>query len=574
MVPNRRILKALALVGSALAVGCEAQVSTPGRAADKPFQVGAQQPSGTGGSSTVPGTGTPNITPPTASACSAAKYPGPSPIRRLTRREYNGTVQELLKDTSAPAQGFVAEETALGFNNNALALTISTLLVEQYLAAAEKLSVAATADLTQLLPCDPAADADGCAGKFIADFGERAFRRPITTDEQLRFQNAYLWGKQHQDFRTGIEMVIEAMLQSASFLYRVEFGEGTSAAGNLPLTNYELASRLSYLFLGSMPDVALRTAAKTGQLSTPQGVDAQALRLSKDPRARATVADFHAQWLGLQGVSSLERDPAVYTGYTAALPGLFVSETQSFVDNVFWEGEGTVQALLTAPYTFLNSDLAKFYGVIDPGGAVFAKSATDGVKRAGLLSQGSLLAVHAKPLQTSPVHRGKFVREQFLCQQLPPPPANLVITPPELDPKLSTRERFAQHSKDIACSGCHSLMDPIGLGFEHFDPVGRYRDTENGKPVSGAGELLATDINGTFDGAVELGAKLATSAAVSDCVTTEWFRYAFGRSETPEDACSVAQLKSAMKADNNRMQSLLLAFTKTDAFLYRKVVTP
>jgi len=574
MVLNRRILKALALVGSALAAGCEAQVSAPGRPADKPLQMGAEQPSGTGPVSSVPGTGTMTITPPTAAACSAAKYPGPSPIRRLTRREYNGTVQELLKDTSAPALGFVAEETALGFNNNAQALTISTLLVEQYMAAAEKLSVAATADLTQLLPCDPAADADGCAGKFISDFGERAFRRPITTDEQLRFQNAYLWGKQHQDFRSGIEMVIEAMLQSASFLYRVEFGEGPSTAGNLPLSGYELASRLSYLFLGSMPDAALRAAAKNRQLGTPQGVDAQALRLSKDPRARATVADFHAQWLGLQGVNSLERDPAVYTGYTAALPGLFLSETQSFVDNVFWEGEGTVQALLTAPYTFLNSDLAKFYGVADPGGAVFAKSATDGVKRAGLLSQGSVLAVHAKPLQTSPVLRGKFVREQFLCQLIPPPPANLVITPPELDPKLSTRERFAQHSKDIACSGCHSLMDPIGLGLEHFDPVGRYRDTENGQPVSGAGQLLATDIDGGFDGAVELGAKLATSAAVSDCVTTEWFRYAFGRSETPEDACSVSQLESAMKADNNRMQSLLLAFTKTDAFLFRKAVTP
>jgi hypothetical protein len=172
------------------------------------------------------------------------------------------------------------------------------------------------------------------------------------------------------------------------------------------------------------------------------------------------------------------------------------------------------------------------------------------------------------------VHRGKFVRESLLCQFLPPPPADLIITPPELNPDLTTRQRFEQHSADTACAGCHEMMDPVGLGFEHFDAVGRWRDAENDLPIDATGHQVATDVDGAFDGAVALADKLASSQQVADCMMKEWTRFTLGRSETVEDACSLEETKAKFTAADHDIKQLVLALTQTDAFLYRKAVVP
>jgi Protein of unknown function (DUF1592)/Protein of unknown function (DUF1588)/Protein of unknown function (DUF1587)/Protein of unknown function (DUF1595)/Protein of unknown function (DUF1585) len=498
--------------------------------------------------------------------------PGPSPLRRLTRDEYDNTIAELASDASKPGKDFPPEARALGFNNIADAQSVTAVLAEAYQTAATGIAERATAKGSTLLGC---AETDAaCVDGFIQRFGARAYRRPIAADEAARLRKVYDWGKANTTALDGVRMVIEVLLQSPDFLYRPEFGAGAATAGVLHLSSYEMATRLSYLLRGSMPDQALLDAAAADQLKTAEQVLAQAQRLLADARARDTFKSFHRQWLDLDAVGGIERDPKLYTGYTDAIPDLLQQETESFIDHVIFEDGGKLSTLLTAPYTMANKALATFYGLAAPASDAFALVQTDPTQRKGLLTQGSLLAMQSKPQQTSPVHRGKFVRESLLCQFLPPPPANLVITPPELNPSLTTRQRFGQHSADASCAGCHQQMDPLGLGFEHFDAVGRWRQTENDLPIDATGKLVMTDVDGDFDGAAALADKLASSEQVADCMMKEWARFSFGRSETVEDACTLEHTKAKFKDAGHDIKQLVLALTQTDAFLYRKAVVP
>jgi hypothetical protein len=499
-------------------------------------------------------------------------HPGPSPLRRLTRDEYDATIAELAGDTSEPARDFPPEARALGFYNVADGQTVTSLLVEAYKTAAEAIAKRATDGLGTLLGCSETEAA--CVDGFIQRFGSRAYRRPLAQAEAQRLRAVYDWGVANTTAADGVRMVLEVVLQSPDFLYRPEVGAGEAAPGVLQLSSYEMATRLSYLFRGSMPDQTLLDEAAADRLKTPQQVLAQAERLLSDPRARETFKSFHGQCLDLEQVRGIDRDASVYAGYSDAIPELLEHETQAFIDHVIFEDGGKLQTLLTAPYTFANATLAAFYGLSGATSESFAKVTTDPLQRQGLLTQGSLLAMHSAALQSSPVHRGKFIRESLLCQFLPPPPPDLVITPPELEPSLTTRQRFAQHASDVACSGCHQMMDPIGLGFEHFDAVGRWRDTENGLPIDATGNLVSTDVDGAFDGAAALADKLAGSEQVADCVTRVWARFTLGRSETPEDACSLGRAKHRFAGAGHDIKQLVVALTQTDAFLYRKAVTP
>ncbi len=529
---------------------------------------------------TTAGSGSSNPLPPgtgfdTKSECQklgTGLNPGPSPVRRLTRDEYENTIVELASDTSKPGKNFPPEARALGFNNIADAQTVTAVLAEAYQTAASGIAERATAKGSTLLGCSETDAA--CVDGFIQRFGSRAYRRPIAVDEAARLRKVYDWGTKNTTALDGVRMVIEVLMQSPDFLYRPELGAGAAASGVVHLSSYEMATRLSYLFRGSMPDQPLLDAAAADQLKTPEQVLAQAQRLLADVRARDTFKSFHRQWLDLDAVAGIERDPKLYAGFTDAIPALLQQETEAFIDHVIFEDGGKLSTLLTAPYTMANNALATFYGLAAPAGEAFAVVQTDPAQRKGLLTQGSLLALQSKPLQTSPVHRGKFVRESLLCQFLPPPPANLVITPPELNPSLTTRQRFGQHSADPSCAGCHQQMDPLGLGFEHFDAVGRWRQTENNLPIDATGKLVLTDVDSDFDGAAALADKLASSEQVADCMLKEWARFSFGRSETVEDACTLEHTKAKFKEAGHDIKQLVLALTQTDAFLYRKAVVP
>lgn len=511
--------------------------------------------------------------------------PVKSPLRRLTRFEYNNTVRDLLGDTTQPANAFPAEEEPLGFSNDAQALNVTPILAEKYLLIAEQVSTRAAADIAKLTGC-PADMADptvlaGCATSFIEKFGKRAYRRPLTDDERAELQSIYaaaatLYADDPDPaataHREGIQMVIETVLQSPAFLYRVELGEGLSAvdaAGDImPLTSYEMASRLSYFLWGSMPDDELLALAAADGLRDKTQIAEAARRMLDNDKAREAVAMFHQQWLDYDRVSNVTKDPDMFPEWSPALGELLREEMRTFVEHVVFDENGDLHELLTASYSYTDEELGAFYGK-EVSGDAFQKVSFAPEEHAGILSMGALLSYYAHTNQTSPVHRGKVVREQLLCDVLAPPPADVMFELPEPDPDSTARERFSQHSGDPACSGCHSLMDPIGFGFENFDAVGRYRALENGEPVDASGKLSGTDVNGTFNGVRELAETLATSDDVKSCYSKMWFRFAYGRGETKEDECNLQQIDQAFEQSGGNVKELLVSLTQTDAFLYR-----
>jgi Protein of unknown function (DUF1592)/Protein of unknown function (DUF1588)/Protein of unknown function (DUF1595)/Protein of unknown function (DUF1585)/Protein of unknown function (DUF1587) len=480
-----------------------------------------------------------------------------------------------LNDSTAPATQFPGEEVVLGFDNNADQQRVSGLLVEGYQSAAMALSKAAISDLPTLLACDPVSQGeDACVAAFLKDFGLRIYRRPLQADETSRLLAFYASNKQAFDFPTAVRLLLQAMLQSPHFLYRVETQGTPVSASVVKVSGYQLASRLSYLLWASAPDLPLLQAAASGALDTPEGVKAEAERMLADARAKQAVGSFFSQWLDFEKISKIgksDKSAVAFPTFTPSLPGLLRQEAELFVGDVFFTG-GSLSTLLSGNYTFMNQELAEFYGVSGPSSAAFEKVLLDPQRRAGVLTQGGFLASHAKADQTSPVQRGLFVREQFLCAAPPPPPANVNTTLPPPDPQATTRERLTLHRSAPACAGCHALLDPVGFTFEHFDGVGLWRDTESGKPVDATGELVGTvDADGKLDGALELAAKLSQSAQVQQCIAKHWFRFGYGRSEADLDQCTLQRLSDTFASSGGNWQALVLELTQTDAFRYRTV---
>lgn len=500
-----------------------------------------------------------------------APAPAPTPIRRLTRLEYNNTVRDLLGDGSRPADAFPPDEKSLGFDNNAGALQVSPTLAEGLMTAAESVATRAVGNLGRLLPCAPAGD-DACARSFIGTFGRRAFRRPLTADESARFWRVFMVGKAGGGFSDGIRLVIQTALQSLDFLYRVEVG-GAPAPGAsvIALTPFEIASRLSYLFWNTMPNDALLDAAASGQLANRAQITAQARRMLDDPRARPMVAHFHGQWARTDEISGITREGTAYKAFTPAIAKLQADEAGRFLENVFWNkvDGGNFEALVTSPRSSMNATLARFYGIEGPKTETFEPVTRDAAHHAGFLTLGGVAGlINVTADQSSPIHRGVFVRLNLLCDTLPPPPANAAVEPPKPSASLTTRERVAMHRSDPACNGCHLLFDPLGMAFEHFDAVGRFRDQENGKPIDARGELVGTDVPGSFDGVVGLAQKLKASRQATRCFATQWLRYAYGRVEAREDDCFLDRVASQVSA-GMPIQDLVLGLVDSEAFLSR-----
>lgn len=495
--------------------------------------------------------------------CSTPR-PGPAPLLRLTAAEY-------LESTKA-ALGMGVEGISLSPESPLLATSAS--LAEQYSLAAETLAERASQHLSDLLPCLSSATADRaqCSQSFVETFGERAFRRTLTAEERERYRQLFSGMEQEQGTAAAVRVTLAALLQSPHFLYRVEIGDGADSNPVVPLTGAERAVRLSYLFLQGPPDAPLREAAASGALGTRDGVRVQVRRLLETQAARAQLRAMHSHWLGLDGIDAMEKDPRVFPEFSPALAEKMRTETETFLDALIWTDNREYRSILETPSTFVDATLATFYGLLPPPGAGFQKVGLDGVTRRGLLTQASVLALTSKATQTSPVRRGKWVREHLLCQVLPPPPPNVDITPPDLSPSLTTRERFAEHSRSAACSGCHSLMDPVGLGLEAYDAIGRYRETENGRPIDLSGTLVGVSGNQTFVGALELEDQLAGSEEFGACVIRQYVEWGLRRPQVDADMCVVRELEEVAHTGGLTARALLEAFATSDAFLFRPAI--
>lgn len=491
--------------------------------------------------------------------------PGRTLIRRLSNVEYAATIRSLFGVVEDYSASFPADTAVNGFTNNTDVQDVGPALAEQYMVAAESISAKAVENLEGLLGCDPNSGA-ACISSFIEGFGVKAWRRPLSDVEQSALLALY---EGHADPADGVRLVLQAMLVSPSFLYRAEVGEPVPGQPYYALTSWEMASRLSYFLLGTTPDDELLEAAERDELKIASQVEAQARRLLSSEAAREQVADFFSGWLNLRALERLERDQTQFPDWDSQLPAMFHDETRAFATHVVFEGDGDLATLLTAPFTYGDSTLASYYaGVAGPSDGGWTRIDLPEAQRAGLLTQASFLATHAKEIQTDPVARGKFVRERILCQGVPAPPADLVISPPEITPGSTTRERFAQHEAEPSCAACHTLIDPIGLAFEHYDAIGKWRDREDGADIDARGELTQSDVTGGYDGVVEMAAKLAQSEMVSECFVRYWFRFAFGRGEGDSETPRMQTIAATFETNERRVRELLIALTQTPDFLY------
>ncbi len=557
--------------------------------------------------------------------------PAPVLIRRLTHSQYNNTVRDLLQDETRPADQFPQEDFVGGFKNQADAQSIPPLLAEAYSSAAEKLAENAyrTGVLARLFPCPSSenppsrgaaatglrgvswviptrhpptppskgefslssigmprrgmdgfsakADSD-CQQKCLRAFGLSAFRRPLTESEVAQYLGLF----EKEQRRTGqnlqaAKLVVEAMLQSPSFLFRTEYGPKTK------WKSYEMASRLSYFLWDTMPDEQLFQQAAAGGLDHLEGIERAARRMLHDARARQAVDEFVSQWLRFDRLQNAYRDRRRYPNFNPELAMAMAEETRRLVANLVWNDRNFME-FLTADYSFLNSDLAPLYGLPTPKEEFTMVKLPPTSDRAGILGQAAFLTLTSKPAETSPTARGLFIREQLLCQNVPNPPpgTNMNLAPPSESKPETTRERLSVHRANETCARCHNLIDPIGFGLERFDAIGKRRQKESvfffpGRYEHGtkpkiveleidASGFVAGIPNSQFSSPKQLGTLLASRTECQDCIAKQLFRYAMGRAEVAADRPVLEAMQSTFRSSQFRFQELMISLVKSKVF--------
>ncbi len=479
-------------------------------------------------------------------------------LRRLTNSQYNHTMRDLLGDNSLPANQFPPEDFVNGFKNQYAAQNLSPLLEDAYSTAAEKLAKRAFrgSDSHGLIACKPSA---ACRAEFIQSFGRKAFRRPLEAAELRRYETLF---QKEPDFAAGAQLVVEVMLQSPNFLFRLE------DTANSKWRPYAAATRLSYALWDSMPDDALLASAARGDLDKPEGVEKAARRMLEDPKAKEALDEFVAEWLRFDRALTAVKERRAFPLFNSGTALATTEEARRFVSDLVWNNRDFTQ-IFTAPYSYINADLARIYQVEAPAADFGRVSFPAGSERAGLLGQALFLALTAKPDETSPTARGLFVREQFLCQHVadPPPGVNTTLPPITQAKPMSNRERLAAHTNNRSCAGCHDLIDPIGFGFEKFDAIGQRRESLKlsfGEastveiPLDTAGRVAGLP-NSAFASPKELGAVLAGSPQCQECIVKQYFRYVSGRTETPADRPLIRGVFDEFRKSGFRFQDMMVA---------------
>jgi mono/diheme cytochrome c family protein len=504
--------------------------------------------------------------------CEGRKDPGCVTLRRLNRAEYNNTIRDLLGIDFQPANDFPQDDVGYGFDNIGDVLSLPPLLMEKYVAAAEKIVEKALAS--------PAArkrifivttQNEESARQILERFAGRAYRRPVTREELRRLLRFVEMAEKERDgFETGIGLAVQAVLVSSHFLFRVEIDSQPNDPKAIhPVSHYELASRLSYFLWSSMPDDELFELARKKTLHEPDVLEAQVRRMLKDPRSRALVDNFAGQWLQLRSLKDLKPDPDLFPNFDEKLRTAMLKETELFFDSILREDRGILD-FLDADYTFVNERLAKHYGLPGVQGEQFRRVSLTGTPRGGILTQAAVLAVTSNPTRTSPVKRGKWILENILGTPPPPPPPGVEELKDDKKAELSgsLRQRMEQHRANPNCASCHQRMDPLGFGFENFDAVGAWRSREGKHAIDSSGTLPGGQ---TFKGPTELRAILKQRQDVfTRCLSEKLLTYALGRGVERSDRCALDDIVKAAAKDNYKFSRLAIEIVKSDPFRKRR----
>lgn len=535
---DHRRLPALGLIWSSALIAAWACGDGKDASSDPASASPGNFPSGAGGDLTEPD-GTMGA--PAFASRSVEEVARETRLTRLTHRQYEHTIQDLFG---------IQEELDLTFAPDALNgfgydtsndFRVDARLGPQYRAMAEGLAERAVTDAAvfgRIVSCE--VTQPSCADEFIASFGERAFRRPLDAAEASSFRALFdlaggLLGS-GDAFKDGVQLSVEAMLQSPQFLYRTDASVQPSADGRILLSDFEVASRLSYFLYDSMPDAELFEAARSGQLHTAEQIEGAARRMLTEPRVLDKLVSFHEQAWQFGRFSRISPDRATYPN----VPNGFVSSVrlsaELFVEDVIANGGGLTE-LLTSPYAFVDAGLAPLYGLSAPTSPGYQRIDFSGNERRGLLMQVGFLASNAYSIRTDPIHRGLFVIRDLLCRQVPDPPPGAAQTPlPETDePIETTREEISLLTGQSYCPTCHSQINPPGFAFEGFDAVGQVRPTENGVAVDTAATMLLDGAQVSFAGPTALVDLLSRSEEAHLCYASRWIEFAHGRRLAEED---------------------------------------
>jgi hypothetical protein len=550
---------------------------------------GGQQTSsgGAGSGSSAPAAAPTSL--PAESTCTSAS-PGPRVLRRLTASEFAASIGDLFGDRAgAPVAQVFNDSRVLGFTVDSSTLRVQDLNADQLMTNAEAVaSWAVSSKLQQLQQLTCSTHDESCAKVFVQKFGRRAFRTNIG-DNDPRIATYSKLFMAESTFADGAASVISAMLQSPYFLYRSELGTPSSSGGNVTLTPYEVASSLSYLLTGTAPDDTLLQAADAvpagnGDALTKM-VDEQAARLlapvngELSGAAQDALMGFMSGWLGLDRLYTNVKDDKVQPLSDAQRADMAM-ETRKFILDIWGAATGnTVGDLFSANHSFWNQSLAGYYGVtVDGLSDSFSRVTLPSGRDGGLLGQASILIGYARADLSSPTQRGHLVRSRLLCQDVPPPPAGLDTKFTVSTTFKTTREQYLQsHAAPDhqPCYGCHVLMDPIGVAFEHYDAFGHYRTMENGVPIDATGTIYqasATDGDVNVDGLSGpqgLQTYLAGSEGLRTCLVRYWSYYAFGTAGWAQDACTYDIIRKKAAEQNYSLKSVLTAILQTPRFTTR-----
>jgi Protein of unknown function (DUF1592)/Protein of unknown function (DUF1588)/Protein of unknown function (DUF1595)/Protein of unknown function (DUF1587) len=486
---------------------------------------------------------------------------GPPMLRRLTSVQLRNSLVAVFQDPSVPDGDVLVDPVVNGFRVDATEAVIRDLDAQKLMNHAELVADwAATQKLGQLVTCDQS-DPD-CRRQFIATFGARVHRQPLSETSVAAYEALF---EQEPSFADGVEVVIATMLQSPHFVYRREIGEpDPDEPGQRRLTPYELASNLSYMLTDRPPDADLLRAAADGQLSTIDDLVREAERLLATPESAETLGHFARGWLETEDLETRAKvDPS--NQLTPEVRQSMLAETDALFVEVVRSGAGIAE-LLTAPYTFLDQTLGNYYQIYEVGGDQMQRvDIPDGTRAHGVLGHGSVHTRHALADSSSPVQRGKLVRQRFLCEEVPPPPPN--VNPMLGDPMgaVTTRQRYEQHVVDETCRSCHVRMDPIGFAFENFDGFGRPRTEEGGVAIDATGTLVgAPGGDVPLDGIESVSQYLAESPQVEECLVRYMSYYSFGL-----DGCNQEQILDDVRASGSTVKSIVMSIVRAPQFSRR-----
>jgi hypothetical protein len=495
-------------------------------------------------------------------------------LHRLTVLQYQNSVRDLFGEDIEVPTDLEPDSKLHGYTSVATGeLTIAPIAAEKYEAAARALAHQVVSDEARraaLIGCELGDDA--CLQDFFHRLGRRAWRRPLLTAEVEDLMGVVeTAGTAIGDGWTGVEFGIAAVLQSPYFLYRVEVGHlDEDHPARLALDGYEMATRLSFLLWNTTPDDELLDAAGRGDLDSAAGVRAAAERLLASPRARDAVVAFYSEYLNFDRFASLSKNSAEFPEYTPELVAGMQGEILHLFAWIVFDQKADYRDILTTTTTFVNPQLAALYGlepITDPAAPTaetFVQRDLGATGRGGLLTSAGLLALYAHDTVTSPTLRGKFVRQNLLCEDIPPPPPGVMTSLDGVEGD-SLRERLEAHRNDPVCGACHSKMDPIGFGFESFDPIGRLRSEEApGVPVDATGDLDGVP----FDGPQELQAMLVDDPRVPACFARQLYRFATGHLELPRELPLIERLADDFADADYRVADLLIELVASDGFRY------